>query len=354
MPIPNTIRNLDQYPGYFPGAIQKQLIAIGVENVAYGPTLLSPDNYGYGQTGTATNFWAGHSMSLGTYTVYKLRGTTGPSIRVAVTESDLPNTVQQFGLTATTVVAALLQGALQTDMLIANFNYENIVTNALAINVDCAFSGSVPRQGQAPATVNNLCGLSYSGSSIGGIGAALGFGTASGLTATGQVVTFADGQDCKIQIDDYVVSAADSVTVELWTKLGVGTNKTLCSFGTFSISTCDDGLAYTYDNGVNSFGITDITVAALGLTSSFNQLTFKFNSNDTFDTFSMYVNGATQSLVNVTGTAASLSLSTISNSCIIGSASTSSPMQLSSFKLYDRELTHNEILQNYSAFQVRF
>ena len=119
-----------------PNAIKKGNMAIGVNQVEYSPT-------------STTGWYAGISPPVSGYTVYVNKATQGPSILVASNDTDLVSVARSQGasVSVTTAAGALNYFASQSDMMVVNNNYNNIVTSGLVLNVDASFVASYPVSG---------------------------------------------------------------------------------------------------------------------------------------------------------------------------------------------------------------
>jgi len=119
-----------------PNAIKKGNMAIGVNQVEYSPT-------------STTGWYAGISPPVSGYTVYVNKATQGPSILVASNDTDLVSVARSQGASAsvTTAAGALNYFASQSDMMVVNKNYNDIVTSGLVMNWDASFVASYPVSG---------------------------------------------------------------------------------------------------------------------------------------------------------------------------------------------------------------
>lgn len=111
-------------------------MAIGVNQVEYSPT-------------STTGWYAGISPPVSGYTVYVNKVTQGPSILVASNDNDLVSIARSQGATSTvtTTAGALNYFASQSDMMVVNKNYNDIVTSGLVMNWDASFVASYPVSG---------------------------------------------------------------------------------------------------------------------------------------------------------------------------------------------------------------
>jgi len=117
-------------------AIKKGNMAIGVNSVDYG---------GGGQSG----WWNTIDVPTGGYVVYVNKASNGPSIMVPPDDTALVGAARSFGASAsvTTAAGALNYFASQSDMMVVNKNYNNIVTSGLVLNLDASFVSSYPVSG---------------------------------------------------------------------------------------------------------------------------------------------------------------------------------------------------------------
>jgi hypothetical protein len=126
------------------GTIKRNNFLIGVNtSVQYGPT-------------SATTFWNGIVPATSGYTVYAQKTVNGPSIRTAANDAELITIAKQYGGTnITTIYDALSYFNGQSNNLVTNIDYPNIVTSGLTILLDAAYVPSYPTTG---TTWNDLSG----------------------------------------------------------------------------------------------------------------------------------------------------------------------------------------------------
>jgi hypothetical protein len=131
------------------GTIIKNNFLIGVNtSVEYGPT-------------SSTNFWNGIVPPSGGYCVYAQKNTQGPSIVIAPTDSNLIILATQYGGTnINTVYDALTYFNGQTNYMVTNIDYPNIVTSGLSAILDAGYTLSYPKTG---TTVYDLSGNGANG-----------------------------------------------------------------------------------------------------------------------------------------------------------------------------------------------
>jgi len=129
--MPNAIKYSTTTPS---GSLKKGNVALGVSSSIVGPT-------------STTGWYSGITPGSGKYVIYKTAASGDPDIFTPQTDTELYNFVLMQGGTSantTSVSASLAWISTQTNLLAANFNYENIVTNGLVFNTDAGFIGSYP------------------------------------------------------------------------------------------------------------------------------------------------------------------------------------------------------------------
>jgi hypothetical protein len=101
-----------------------------------------------GDVGKGAGYWNGISPPLSGYTIYLNKASNGPAIYTVSTEAQLTGLTSTIaGQTLTTSGACLDWFATQTDKMILNKDYNNIVTNGLVLNLDAGFTPSYPTTG---------------------------------------------------------------------------------------------------------------------------------------------------------------------------------------------------------------
>jgi len=128
--MPQTIKYSTNPVG---NAIKKGNMAIGVNSIDYGD-------------GT---WWNTIDVPSGGYVVYANKASNGPSIMVPTDDTSLVSVARSFGASSsvTTAAGALNYFASQSDMIVVNKNYNNIVTSGLVLNLDASFVASYPVSG---------------------------------------------------------------------------------------------------------------------------------------------------------------------------------------------------------------
>ena len=116
-------------------ALKKGNFWIGTGDVGKGPT-------------STTDYYNGITPPAGGYTIYLNKASGGPSIYTAANDSQLISLSNSIaGQTFATAAAALDWFATQTDKMVFNSDYPAIVTNGLVMNLDAGFTPSYPTTG---------------------------------------------------------------------------------------------------------------------------------------------------------------------------------------------------------------
>jgi hypothetical protein len=139
--MPNAIKYSTTQPS---GSIQKGVVSLGVSG-SFGPT------------GT-TGWYNGINPQAGKYVIYQTNSGFAPRIYAPQNSDELKRVALQLGATSGDIGsenAILSWFATQTNLLVTNFQYPSIVTNGLVRGFDADYSGSYPNTG---ANWYDLCG----------------------------------------------------------------------------------------------------------------------------------------------------------------------------------------------------
>lgn len=218
----------------------------------------------------------------------------------------------------------------------------SIVTNGLVLCLDAANRKSYPGSGTAWTDLsgNNNTGTLTNGPTFSG-------------TNRGAIVF--DG------VDDYVDFFAPNLgsiaTVELWCKIGSVSGKLLFGWYQYSVY-CNNSLGFNTANG-DVYGISSATITSLGLLNNWKHYIFEMRTDVSYTNNKIYINASPQTLTQQSGTEVDASRSFNSGNGKIAlwnfvNYSFNMPMDCSNFKVYNRALSANEVLQNYNALKGRF
>jgi len=309
------------------GTIKRNNFLIGVDtSVQYGPT-------------SATTFWNGIVPSASGYTVYEQKSQQGPSIRTASNDSELITIAKQCGGTnITTIYDALSYFNSQSNYLVTNIDYPNIVTSGLTLMLDAGYIPSYPTTG---TTWNDMSGGGNTGTLTNGPT----FSSANG----GSIVFDGTNQYGNTLTNNFAVGS-NSKSLQVWFKQNVsGTVDVICGYGT-SVTAQFFGLYYDASNRIVFWGYNsaDYVTSYIISTNVWYNVAITYISPTVY----IYVNGVLIGQNNYTantGTAYSM----------IGANTTGGPSNylhgsISNIQIYNRALSTSEILQNYNATKSRF
>ena len=298
-----------------------------------------------------TSFFSGITPPSGGYSLYLNKASGGPSIYCPSNDAQLiditnKNIAGTVGSPAgyTTVAQCLEYFAGQTDKLATNFDYENIITDGLVLNLDAGFVGSYPT---TASTWYDISGNDKNST--------LTNGPTFNSANSGSIVF--DG------VDDYVLTPS---------LLNASLNPTESVFVWFNPAAAGQIVSElgqaTIDAGyhdsnieVNSSGIFSFSVWHGSLTNkvvssakSFNNwyhLGFTYSGT----TFTAYINGSSIGTATFTRQPPSslhYGLCSI-DSTNMGTGAYGSG-KMGNFMFYNRALSATEVLQNYNAQKGRY
>ncbi len=148
--MPNAIKYKG---GNLTGSLQKDNVALGIS--VQGPT-------------STTGWYSGLTPDLNRYVVYKTDASNTPRIFYPADDSELIRLAKQEGATGVntgSAISVLSWMATQTNLMVVNKNYPDIVTDELSLLVDASFTPSYPT---TASTWYDLSGNSNNGSLING------------------------------------------------------------------------------------------------------------------------------------------------------------------------------------------
>jgi hypothetical protein len=212
-------------------------------------------------------------------------------------------------------------------------HHPRIVTNGLVMYVDAANTRSYSGSG---ITANGL---------IGGIGGTLISGVGFGTTNNGHFIF--DGTDDYINFGNSAIIQQNSGTISAWAKASSpggsfrGIIAKRLAYGLFYA----DSVLVTYDWNTNLTRSSGINIAD----GAWKNVVMTYQSGVTNGTF-IYLNGV--SVLTTTITIQNQTSNLFGGAEAVASQYAS--CQISSFNMYDRALTAQEILQNYNATKKRY
>lgn len=296
--------------------IRKGNMSIGVNSVGYGPTV-------------NTGFYNGYYVPNNGYVIYINKSSNGPSIYAPSNDTELINIVKGLGgSNINTVVDALSWVNGQSDMIVVNKQYTNMVTDGLVLCFDASLVSSYPKG-------NNI------------------WYDVSGNNSNGTLINSPSYNDTSKSIvldggDDFIdtgKTAAQfgfyngSYTMEAWVyPTDLANDRTM--FGTDQTSYAT-GLHLVFRNGVIYQGHYGTDFGAGSVSANiWYQIVYTYNASN--NVCEIFKNGVSQGSGNISpfvGTTNILLSRWAGGGYFQGNGS--------SYRIYNRVLTPAEILQNY-------
>lgn len=170
----------------------------------------------------------------------------------------------------------------------------------------------------------------------------------------GGVIEF-DGTDDYATLPCSELVGESTISIEMFTNWRENGGGMFLGFTTYDVYTHGGRLGYNNGNS-NVIGIDASTVTSLGLIGSYHHYVFIMNSSGNMTTNKIYIDGEDQgtltAVLNNDGPCRAFTNTMRINSWNNGGYSGDNDN--ASFKVYNRELTAAEILQNYNATKGRF
>jgi hypothetical protein len=307
-----------------PNSIRKGNMAIGVRSTGYGPT-------------STTGFYNGYPVSSSGYVIYVNKESNGPSIYAPSNDSGLIDIVKKLGGTSiNTAVDALSWVNGQSNMVVVNRQYTNMITDGLVLCLDPSFVASYPKG-------NNIWyDVSGNNSNV-----TLSNGPSFNTEGIGNIVF--DGSDDYANFS--VSNLGTTTTVEMLVKMGGAySGKMFFGFLLYDVWCGGSNLGYNTAQG-DLYGISAASVSSLGLVDNWKHYVFEMRSDVSYTNNKIYINGVSQSLSQQFGGEGAGNRNFNGGNGRISSwladLGYPMPMNCGSFKIYNRALTTSEILQNY-------
>ena len=304
--------------------IRKSNMVLGTAPIGYGPT-------------NSTGYYNGFIVPNGGYVIYINKVSGGPSILTPDSDTMLISMVKQMGGTSvTTAVEALAWIDGQSNMMVINNQYYNVVTDGLVLNLDASFTASYPK-GQS--TWYDITGNNNN--------ITLSNGPTFNTEGIGNLVF--DGTDDYANF--FAPSLGTTTTVEMLCKIGSGySGKMFFGFLYYDVWCGGSNLGYNTAQG-DVYGISSASVSSLGLVNNWKHYVFEMRSDVSYTNNKIYINGVSQTLSQQSGSEGSGNRNFNSGNGRISSwlADLNYPMPMNcvSFKVYNRALSSSEVLQNY-------
>jgi hypothetical protein len=216
-----------------------------------------------------------------------------------------------------------------------------IVTDGLSLYTDAVNTRSYVGSG---TSVNGL---------VSGIGLTLVNGVGFGTTGTNYFIL--DGTNDNITFS--TPNPGTILSIELWAKIKLFNGGMIFGFGLYDAWTPDGAMGFNTAQG-DLYGISASQVANLGLLNQWKHYVFEMRSDVPYTNNKIYINSQNQSLSQVLGSEdASTRNFNDGNGRIsswLNDDNYNIPMDLGQFRIYNRALTSQEIVQNYNATKKRY
>ncbi len=216
-----------------------------------------------------------------------------------------------------------------------------LIQDGLNLAFDAAVSRSYVGSG---TTINGL---------VGGIGVTLNNGVGFGTTGTSYFIF--DGTNDNIPFS--VPNVGTTLSIEMWMKIKSFSNGMPFGFNLYDVWANSGRLGFN-TAASDIYGLTSTQVTDLGLLNQWKHYIFEMRSDVSYSNNKIYINGQNQSLSQVVGTE-----NTGNRSFNTGNGRISSwlfsdvffiQMDLAQFRVYNRSLSAQEILQNYNSSKKRY
>jgi hypothetical protein len=219
----------------------------------------------------------------------------------------------------------------------------DLVENGLVLYLDVGNTNSYPGSGTtwtdmsggSDYSLEGFLGEFYSSSNVG-------------------YLTF-DGSDD--HLDFTAQNLGNTATVEMWCKLKSLNNVMPFGWGVYDVYTGSGQLGFNTGAG-DRYGLSSTQTTNLGLLNNWKHYVFEMRTDVSYTNNKIYVNSVEQSLSQTLGSENAGNRSFNSGQGRIAGWRTNDnyrmPMDLSSFKVYNRALTEAEVKQNYDAIKRRF
>jgi hypothetical protein len=316
------------------GSLRKGDVALGVTTASIvGPT-------------STTGWYSGIIPATGKYVIYKTAASGDPDIFTPQTNTELFNFVLMQGGSVsniTSVSASLDWIGTQTNLLAANFDYENIVTDGLVLNLDAGFVGSYPTTSSTwyDISENNnngtlINGPTFSSDNSGSIV----------FNGVNNYVGILNNTSVSFTIDCWINTTATSLNgTQAYEGNGIVWSDVVGGGNDFVLAILNDKASWFTGDTVTSInGTTTIN------TGAWFYLTVVKNGNNS--TKQLYVNAISEG----TGSSSANALTDNPNISIGGNTLDSQYFngKIAQVKIYNRVLSESEILQNFNAQKGRF
>jgi hypothetical protein len=327
-------------------ALKKGNFYIGTGDVGKGPT-------------SSTGYYNGITPPSGGYTIYLNKETGGPSIYTVTTEAQMVSLTNTIGAQSFTTSGQCLNWfATQTDKMIFNRDYEPIVTDGLVLNVDAGFT---PSYSQSGTTWYDMSSSGNNGTLTNGPT----FNSANGgsivfdgvddkiFCPVSNTTNFTTTDNFSVETFCYATSRSSSGMIPIveryyWGTVGKG------GYGVRLTNYSSIKPSFFITGNVSGVGQTDYGVEAT-TTWQTNTWYHIVGTKNSSGTLKIYINGVLENTV-ITNNIIPLTSDDIPL-MIAARGDTQdqySNSRISVVRIYRKELSAAEVLQNYNAQKGRF
>jgi hypothetical protein len=322
------------------GTIKVGNFILGInDNITYGPT-------------SVTGFYQGLSPVFSGYTVYQNKVSGGPSTFRPNNDSEFIGLAKALGGTNVTgVTDGLVYLNSQSSIIVVNRDYEDMKTSGLTVCLNPSYVPSYPKSG---STFYNLANISSPLSFT--------MNNGVGFSSDGGGSLLFDGVDDEV-VSDLVYTATSGMTWDVWFKRTSDGNVFNMIMSHFMPYLAFRGTGSGGDT--NEFQIAYRSITGASQTQRNLYTTTKYQNNIWYNvtftlfydlpnlnsTAKIYVNGVLETSVSYYSD--SVYQVSSGNRLRIGNYTTNQypfPGYIGRFLVYDRELSNNEIIQNYQSY----
>jgi hypothetical protein len=216
-----------------------------------------------------------------------------------------------------------------------------IVTDGLSLYTDAVNTRSYVGSG---TSVNGL---------VSGIGLTLVNGVGFGTTSTKYFIL--DGTNDNITFS--IPNPGTILSIELWAKIKLFNGGMIFGFSLYDVWTQNGAMGFNTASS-DQYGISSTQVTNLGLLNQWKHYVFEMRSDIPYTNNKIYINSQNQSLSQLLGSEGSSDRNFNNGNGRISSWLNNNnynlPMDLGQFRVYNRALTSQEIVQNYNATKKRY
>jgi hypothetical protein len=208
-----------------------------------------------------------------------------------------------------------------------------------------AFDAAVPRSYVGSGTTVN--GL------VEGIGVTLNNGVGFGTTGTSYFIFDGVNDNIPFSLPTY----GSTLSIEMWSKIKLFSGGMILGFNLYDVWTSGGAMGFNTASS-DQYGLTSTQVTNLSLLNQWKHYVFEMRSDVAYTNNKIYINGQNQSLSQVLSTENATNRNFNSGNGRISSWLADNnyyiPMDLAQFRVYNRSLSAQEVLQNYNASKKRY